>query len=269
MNTFPFHEPPVSALGNCCSALPLLSARCCPMGPCWESGTPTFQCPVLPVDLVHFQRFQDRVLKSNVWRLLPAVLSCIWSPFSVHSGADRRMLLAQPWRERMTSVQCHAPSRPWSVLCAWDLASVHRGFCTLLDGRGSWSALFLFQLTTHFLPLPCCNYSHHPMGPSCPGFLDIFPLPSLFPMFYQSLVMTMMILIIMIVFTGSSLCVGNHAKHFDVFIINSSKQHEMLGAVLSLLYRGRCIFHFTSSSEDIAENKMNICLQLDLFPWDS
>lgn len=55
----------------------------------------------------------------------------------------------------------------------------------------------------------------------------------------------------------------------DVFIINSSKQHEMLGAVLSLLYRGRCIFHFTSSSEDIAENKMNICLQLDLFPWDS
>lgn len=149
-----------------------------------------------------------------MWGLLPAVLSCILSPFSVHSGADRRMLLAQPWRERMTSVQCHAPSRPWSVLCAWDLASVHRGFCTLLDGRGSWSALFLFQLTTHFLPLPCCNYSHHPMGPSCPGFLDIFPLPSLLPMFYQSLVMTMMILIIMIVFTGSSLCVGNHAKHF-------------------------------------------------------
>lgn len=89
-----------------------------------------------------------------MWRLLPPVLSCILSRFSVHSRANRQMLLAQPLRERMTAVQCQAPSGLWSVLCAWDLGSVHRGFCTLLDGRESWSAHFLFQLTTHFLPPP-------------------------------------------------------------------------------------------------------------------
>lgn len=92
-------------------------------------------------------------------------------------------------------------------------------------------------------------------------------------MIYQSLVMMMMmIMIIIIVFTGS-LQSETILSISHVLIINSSRQHKMLGDVLSLLYRGRCIFHFTSrdlhSSEDIAENKTNICLQLDLFPWDS
>lgn len=105
------------------------------------------------------------------------------------------------------------PSGLWSVLCAWDLGSVHRGLAH------SWMVEKLvcsLSVSAHYpLPsptLPCCNYSHHPMGPSCSGFLDIFPLASLLPVFYQSLVMMMMILII--IFTGSSLCIRNCAEHF-------------------------------------------------------
>lgn len=66
---------------------------------------------------------------------------------------------------------------------------------------------------------------------------------------------------------------GTVLSILEVLIINSSQRHDVLGAILSPLYRGRFRLHFTSrdlhGSEDIAENKTNVCLRLDLFPWDS
>lgn len=116
---------------------------------------------------------------SKVWRLLTTAPSCILSPLSGHSRAERQRPLAQPCRKRRTTVQCQALSGPWSVPWAWGMGSVHRLFCTLSDGETSRSALFPFQPTLHFLhhffyPSP---HSHHPMGPSCSEFLDLFPLP--------------------------------------------------------------------------------------------
>ena len=66
---------------------------------------------------------------------------------------------------------------------------------------------------------------------------------------------------------------GSVLSILEVLIINSSQRHDVLGAILSPLYRGRVRLHFTSrklhGSEDRAEKKMNVCLWLDLFPWDS
>lgn len=100
--------------------------------------------------------------------------------------------------------QCCVPGT-WEVSTG---ASVH----SWMVGEAGLLAFCFSSPPTSFPHPPCCNYSHHPMGPSCSGFLDTFPLPSLLPVFYQSLVMTMMILII--IFTGSLLCIRNCAEHF-------------------------------------------------------
>ena len=108
-----------------------------------------------------FRDFRTQSL-SKVWRLFPTVPSCILSPLSGHSRAERQRPLAQPCRRKRTTVQCQALSGPWSVPWAWGVGSIHKLFCTLSDGKTSWSALSPFQPTLHFL--------HHPLLLPLPPF---------------------------------------------------------------------------------------------------
>lgn len=100
-----------------------------------------------------FRDFRTQSL-SKVWRLLTTALSCILSPLSGHSRAERQRPLAQP----CSSV----PGPQRALVSAVGLGSVHRLFRTLSDCETSWSALFPFQPTLHFL--------HHPLLLPFPSF---------------------------------------------------------------------------------------------------